>query len=1443
MSFHFSQVLAGSDKDTKQDLKIESTDLQRRRAAKRTRKVARPTFISSFLSSNAGKQSLASNTDLLKSQQHSSNRDGRISCPSLLSSSPLLFASGCISNAIDKDSSTPPLYEVLSKYAVDNYNYNPTGPLGAFSRFEKCAVYNIPDGIFQKYKSIDCVTGMGVFTELEKAWITVDNKLIIWNYKTSSGSSSEQEFYTIDSFKSTILTVSIVKPKPKVFVKSVNYLLLVSTASDIHILALQNSKDHLDISDTKMSVSTQGLIVNKFATYDRTSEIFFTGAGDSQGIWKLNYTNEDEWFNRNCSKECLTQTSVSSLLPSIFKRIPNMIGGATKSNSKVESIIELKIDQSRGILYTLSSKSIIHAYRLKVSNGKTTLGYRLTKRPFDLLKDLSTTTVNMNSPLLTRNKFRVVSIFPVSKRENMNLFLEAVTSNGCRIYLNGSTMYGDRLTLTANQAKFPPPDLKFYESIERKKQQQMLNERSFMSSGSLSAPSSKHSITKNPIDSFVTVQDLRQAQESSNLLADISKALVISPGVFIGLAGNKKMFTCVPDYGILKNSGQYIEDFEIIDKPERVLSIVQLTPDFRATNRPQGYCNEFASQYSGTPLKFAVLTGTGIHVYRYRTPDLILEDSLNDRTFEQFSKNYGSDEACSSALYLSCKYGKSADFRSLATKYFITGGRNASLIKRVQPTINDVDLSDQFFATIILVSRLLRTFWNREVFTLKPDVKFTRSGYIDVASIKKMKEHKVILRGLQLNKQQLEYFLCSILIIIKYFDDNKKILPSMSDDSATSWKEKESEVCRQAEQLGFNAVLRFLNTVKEGLSFLTVLLDDDPKSKNFENIMSYLSIQAQADLSCLTFSEFFASSDPYVSKLIKEILSAIINKSIASGNSVEAVANTLQEKCGSFCSTGDVLIFKAIECLKKARDYANSNDQEMKLNYLEAAVKLLTKTRDSLSEETLTDSVNMMLSLEYYDGAVKFLLDAANSPEQIKLSSQYEKQKDSQMLKNTPEKKAYERRLSLYQMIFQILSDIDKKTVLSLEQASDATGVSSADMMLVDTDYTAGNKTVSRALSKAAFIGKDGQLITHYSQMRDRCYKICLSYKDKLFHYNFYRWFISNGVGERLLDIDTPYILGFLQDWSVKDLNIAKLLWVYYSRREKYFEAASVMRDLALSKFKLSLTSRIEYLSRANGFCRCIPAQSLHRNVIVLSSEINDLLAVSNLQDELLMTITNDPRIKDAALDTAQKALGYKILTVSELYNDYVDPLGYYELALMTFKISDYRNSEDILSKWESIFDKWFYEYQKKSNAQSESFYAVAAKKFVPVASRFSNTDVLFPIVDVFQIFTKYVYSKEFAGEPNVPKGTIISTFIDSGFPYDKLYYNLRGMIEGTTFELFDGYTNILNGEMCYLISRWYQNDKKLRDSITDDSIKNLQTYSVEKDPVYEYIKATGNPL
>lgn len=132
-----------------------------------------------------------------------------------------------------------------------------------------------------------------------------------------------------------------------------------------------------------------------------------------------------------------------------------------------------------------------------------------------------------------------------------------------------------------------------------------------------------------------------------------------------------KLFVSVPDYGILKTHGKYVENATFLETAGPVQQIIPLSGLFNATTKPQGFANEFATQYTSETLRVAVLTSTSIEIYKYRTPDEIFENLIDNPL--PFVLNYGAAEACSTALFVTCKSNKSEKLRSNALTFFNYG--------------------------------------------------------------------------------------------------------------------------------------------------------------------------------------------------------------------------------------------------------------------------------------------------------------------------------------------------------------------------------------------------------------------------------------------------------------------------------------------------------------------------------------------------------------------------------------------------------------------------------------------------------------------------------------------------------------------------------------------------------------------------------------------------
>ncbi|KAG7195159.1 uncharacterized protein KQ657_003683 [Scheffersomyces spartinae] len=1352
---------------------------------------------------------------------------------------PLKLASKYISDLTKVDSMTPSdIYsdEHINKSGagLDHYFFDYEKGLGELSRFEKIKQLDLPNKFFEEYNSTECITKIGMFPEISRAWIIVDNKLTLWNYKLPQSSFNESaQFFTIDQLKHSILTAKLVKPREGVFVKEVNYLLIISTVTDIHIFLIEynESTNSLEVFNPNLSVSTQGLIVNKFAVHLKTNEIYFSGEGNGVNVWRLEYTNKSSFIKNKCDKTCLTKSGISSVLP--ISKISGFDFFSTDSssntntnnnntnkpeNQKVQEFIsQLVVDSERDVLYTLSNKSCIRAYKL--SKGQEQFTQHSHISPSEIFKAIASLFVNSQN-IKAFLKFRIMTITTVSAEESSNVQLVAVTNYGFRIFFK-----------LGSSASFSSYFLKSLGTSYGLK----------MSVVTVKFPPSKDLPQANPeLDSFTrNKQYLSQMvlnQQQSTLLQNTKLGKVISPGVFICVKrtkGSDKLYVSTTNYGILKKTNKVVEDAEFLNINDRVdensaifiHDIVQLTPSMNATNTPNGYANILASQYTKAPLQFAVLTNFGISIYQYRTPDRILK-ACNEEVLEVFIGENGFEEACSSLLYLACSYGNSTElYKQQAKFYFATLGNNARLLEYSpasaqvgehtlpynqmvniakndsHPTVEQVVLSDRFYGTCMLISRIFRDYWNSKVFIPLPHIKIDSNGRLELSSVS---DDNLLIKGLGINKKEIEFFIGSIIVLIEFFVESGSKIQGLNTPNYSSDPNKfAAEVCIRAEHIAFTSVLKSLGAIKEGLSFLMVLIEEmETNETNFSDIMKFLSLNIQVNLLQLTFKDLLLPGRD-VRNLIKDLLSSIINKNILKGGSIDLIASSLKGRCGSFCSADDVYIFKAIENLNRAKNIGN-RDNELKIKFLKNAVELFEKAYDSLTLENIENSINIMLDLEFYTGAVDLLLKLAlkiGTLPAIVLPVNSELfngdlQKSSNAITKANENA--KKKKQLYDMVFNILVRVDVKTIQVHETHNQLR-------------------------------------INELVEIRDTVYQICFASNDRAFQYDFYQWFMNQGANERLLDINTPFILPFLEEKAQKDLICSDLLWLYHAKRENYFAAGQILYSLAVSEFHLTLDRRVEYMSRANGFCNCTCPPNLRQKMIQLSTQLQELLDVASLQLDILTTIRNDSRISVENKKLAENALGFKVLGISELFNDYTDPLGYYALSLLVFKISDYKNSDEILKRWTLLFEKIYHKFVSMEAGSRDALYVSIEKIFHSISPKLSSSDLIFPIDELIKMIAKTIHEAEAETkdpQQKPPQGYLIELFIKSGINYDKLYHVIKSLIEQNAYEVYPKFTDYLKKEMLYLIQQWYKTDKMLRELISGDKIRGLTSYSLESDPI-----------
>ncbi|KOH00056.1 Nup157p [Saccharomyces eubayanus] len=1301
------------------------------------------------------------------------------------SSDRLQLASKFVQDLSLADRSTPVLDNPSYYSNGVNYNFtNEVGGLGAFTPFQRQQVTNIPDEVVSEVSNTEIKSDMGIFPELGYCWITSDNKLILWNINNSS------EFHCIDEIEHTILKVKLVKPRLNTFVSSVENLLIVATLFDIYILTISfDSTTHkLNIFNTGLKVNATGLNVSNITNYEKTGQIFFTSSSDGVNVWELQYNCLENLFNSKCSKVCLTKSNLANLLPT--RLIPSVPGSKMilrvlegDANVEEETILQLIVDQSRGVLHTLSTKSIVRSYLITADGleGPVLIDIPHIRRSLGAL-------AAKDSPLLTSRLLKIVKIISISKWENNDIFLALITTAGVRLYFKGSTSKKSISSLKLVSLKCPPanPFDKF-----QKTGFSAVNQKSLYSKG------------PSPLS----------AQKNSSVYIDTTDAsTIISPGVFFTsvrktnnseilsnnlsqahLLENKeehKLYVSVPDYGILKNYGKYVENTALLDTTDEIKEIVSLTKCFNNTLTPHGYSNVFASQYNAEPLKIAVLTSNAVEIYGYRKPDEIFESLIENPL--PFIHNYGLSEACSTALYLTCRFNKSEHVKASALGFLAAGipgvieikpkyfGDSGSLSSTTPNELNEsndgngIVLSPRFYGSALLVTRLFSQIWEEKVFTFKMIPK----------------TEKINTFGISITRPQVEYYLSSISVLADFFNIHRSSFVSFlapSDANVTT--------ASDAESIAMDALIVLINSIKDALSLLNVFYEEMDAFKSLlYTLMGERGIydsKTRDYFFNLRFHDLFTPNTE-TKQIIKEFLIEIVNANITRGSSADYIMNVLKERCGSFCRGVDILCFRAGEHLEAAQKF-EVLDSKLSRNHLDSAVDLYERCSESMEINELKRIVDVMVKLNYQPSTAEFLLRVADG---IDKENQAQRYATEGCRINDPRKKFYDKRISVYNLIFDILKTVDENTFIEHSSSVGKITVSSPAMSL-----------------------------------KERVYSTILNSNNGFFHYCFYDWLVQNGRENDLLQLDSQFILSYLKEKAEKSLETSNLLWIYLSKKKHFFEAATVLYALANSDFDLKLSDRIECLARANGFCDSSSSFDQKPALVQLSDSIHELFDITAIQDDILTLVENETRINEDHKKELISKLNGKVLPLSYLFNDCADPLGYHEINLRIFKASGLRDESVIRREWDLLFDAIKMKLLPDGKCgDPESFISKISSALIRVGKITHDTEIIFPVH--FLMNKVFAFISDETPANNIPDRSVRSIFISAGVSYLKIYYTLKDIIKNS-----EGSTELAKNEMVLLIKEWYQNDTELSGSIPLDQIKGLEKYDLGADPVQNYVK------
>lgn len=1094
----------------------------------------------------------------------------------------------------------------------------------------------------------------------------------------------------------------------------------------------------MTLFNTNMALNIKGIDVKVIAGSPHSGRIFFGGAADHE-VYELTYQQEEKWFASKCGKINHTSPGYTSLIP-------------TWTAKATEHVVDILIDDTRALLYTLSSASTVRIFHMDTEKS---LKLMVQKTRETFLAEMSHM---ISQSQLFDSGMQIISLSTIPSTESERLHLLATTANGCRLYLSATRGYGylanhhaAPTSLAVQHVKFPPPDR-----------------------DEPRPPRSPAGPTGWQMDQVINT--------NSRSLVCSEKAVRYPPGYWMAFVTKDKnlnesvAFISAPDTGritaeareVVGQSSKYYEHGFWLELDSHVEDIGMITKGFAAANTPTGFGNELAVQFDEPAPEIAILTNTGITtIRRRRLVDIFAAaikmtnadqgNQLFERELAHFVRHYGRSEAAAAALAVACGQGadiSAGDMRTAkvfdpavldaARKAFIDhGGRpsvNTENIADGEPLINHVRPSARHEGLAIYIARLVRSLWRSTVMT-------------------ETISNGVVVPRSTIGTEKLRHVQDDIKMLDNFLKKNKTFIQGLTGPEALQrGATKQDEIALQGEHQALHSLWNLIVRINEGISFVTMLFEE-----RMGELWSMLDDTTRQQFRELTYESLFTADEG--KSLGKILVKVIVNINIAAGANVETVADTLRDKCGSFCSADDVVIFKAQELLKKASEQGPTTDTGRGM--LQQSLIFFEKVAKSLTAENLQSIIEQYVEMSYYAGAIALCLRVAF--ESDKGSAALSWMNDGKP-ENDPRERQYVDRKRCYELIHRIMEHLDQASAHQPEYTVD------------------GNLTVM-------------------AKKRSEAYMIINESDDEVFHYDLYEWYLSEGWVDRLLNTKSPFVEPFLEQLSKVNIQGADLLWRFYASRKKYYQAGQVQHTLAKSTFDLPLKARVEYLSQAKANTATTTIGVSRALQVQLNREVSILLEIANIQDEILQRIQTHPLISPAQMPEIIKQLDGQILPLEELFNGYADQAGYFDLSLIIMQAGDYTGTGEITATWNNLIKATHDEIEARNQTASGSGerppqpYEAVINIVKNVAYRLNRSEIIFSPEIVIPLLEKYCLEDQ---KDVGPPTWVMDLFIDIEVGYERIVQELEKMIHNPVAP-FDGRNSkYIKRDMLYVIGQWY---------------------------------------
>jgi len=291
----------------------------------------------------------------------------------------------------------------------------------------------LPAELVEHFGHMQCNCSMGLFTGVERAWLTIDSDIYVWRYEDGG------DLAYFDGLADTILNVAMVTPKPGILQPHIVHLLALSTPVEIVLLGVSFSGEEMQLVPEPLFTLPADQLHTSCLVGGVGGRIFMGGRDGH--LYEFCYQHQEGWWGKKTTKVCHTSSNLAWILP-----------GFLGSFAEEDPLVQIVIDNTRNILYSRSEKGTVGVFDLGKDGQSMERVVSITAQK--LVEEAS----RLAATVETGNLKPIVHLAVVPVEEDQMIHLVALTGGGARLYLTTTTNSTDTRpnTLRLLHVRLPP---------------------------------------------------------------------------------------------------------------------------------------------------------------------------------------------------------------------------------------------------------------------------------------------------------------------------------------------------------------------------------------------------------------------------------------------------------------------------------------------------------------------------------------------------------------------------------------------------------------------------------------------------------------------------------------------------------------------------------------------------------------------------------------------------------------------------------------------------------------------------------------------------------------------------------------------------------------------------------------------------------------------------